>query len=72
MNVEYISGLMEKRKERYEAVADVTVATDGKNVTQICEEIIAKLIALDNEQDNNNYTDKGKRHTGCSRTGTDQ
>ena len=33
MNVEYISGLMEKRKERYEAVADVTVATDGKNVT---------------------------------------
>ena len=34
------------------AVADVTVATDGKNVTQICEEIIAKLIALDNEQDN--------------------
>ena len=52
MNVEYISGLMEKRKERYEAVADVTVATDGKNVTQICEEIIAKLIALDNEQEN--------------------
>ena len=52
MNVEYISGLMEKRKERYEAVADVTVSTDGKNVTQICEEIIAKLIALDNEQDN--------------------
>ena len=52
MNVEYISGLMEKRKERYEAVADVTVATDGKNVTQICEGIIAKLIALDNEQDN--------------------
>ena len=49
MNVAYISSLMEKRRERYEAVADVTVATDGKNVTQICEEIIAKLIALDNE-----------------------
>ena len=44
---------MEKRKGvAMEAVADVTVATDGKNVTQICEEIIAKLIALDNEQDN--------------------
>lgn len=55
MNVEYISGLMEKRKERYEAVADVTVATDGKNVTQICEEIIAKLIALDNEQTINRH-----------------
>ena len=26
---------MEKRKERYEAVADVTVATDGKNVTPV-------------------------------------
>ena len=46
-----ISSLMEKRRERYEAVADVTVATDGKNVTQICEEIIAKLIALDNEKE---------------------
>ena len=51
MNVAYISSLMEKRRERYEAVADVTVATDGKNVTQICEEIIAKLIALDNEKE---------------------
>ena len=38
-------------RDSYEAVADVTVATDGKNVTQICEEIIAKLIALDNEQE---------------------
>ena len=37
MNVEFISSLMDKRKERYEAVADITVATDGKNVTQICE-----------------------------------
>ena len=41
-----------QRQRCYEAVADVTVATDGKNVTQICEEIIAKLIALDNEQEN--------------------
>ena len=46
------AALWKSEKERYEAVADVTVATDGKNVTQICEEIIAKLIALDNEQDN--------------------
>ena len=44
----FIRRLMDKRKERYEAVADITVATDGKNVTQICEEIISKLIALDN------------------------
>lgn len=47
MNVEFISSLMDKRKERYEAVADVTVETDGKDATQICEEIISKLIAVD-------------------------
>ena len=51
MNVEFISGLMDKRKDRYEAVVDITVATDGKNVTQICEEIISKLIALDNAKE---------------------
>ena len=51
MNVEFISGLMDKRKDRYEAVADITVDTDGKNVTQICEEIISKLIALDNAKE---------------------
>ena len=51
MNVEFISSLMDKRKDRYEAVADITVATDGKNVTQICEEIISKLIALDNAKE---------------------
>lgn len=50
MNVDYISSLMEKRRERYEAAADVTVITDGKNATQICEEIISRLIALDNQQ----------------------
>lgn len=50
MNVDYISSLMEKRRERYEAAADVTVITDGKNAAQICEEIISRLIALDNQQ----------------------
>ncbi|NCB92011.1 MAG: shikimate kinase [Clostridia bacterium] len=49
MNVEFIEELMSKRKARYEAVADITVSTDGKNVVQICEEIITKLIALDNK-----------------------
>lgn len=47
MNVEFISGLLDKRRARYEAVADVSVATDGKSAMQICEEIISKLIALD-------------------------
>ena len=48
MNVEFISNLMEKRRERYQQVADVVVATDSKDVVTICEEIISKLIALDN------------------------
>lgn len=43
MNVEYISGLMEKRRERYETVADIRVATDGKDVREICEEIRSKV-----------------------------
>lgn len=51
MNVDFISQLMEKRREKYQAAADVTVATDGKTVTEICEEIIAKLIKLDNERE---------------------
>ena len=50
MNVEFISGLLEKRRAKYEAAADITVATDGKNATEICEEIIAKLIAFDKEK----------------------
>ena len=31
MNVDFIAGLQEKRRALYEAAADVTVATDGKN-----------------------------------------
>ena len=40
MNVEYIRKLMEKRRTRYEAVADVCVDTDGKDVDAISEEIL--------------------------------
>ena len=39
MNVEYISGLMEKRKERYEAVADVTAVSYTHLVTVDLPEI---------------------------------
>ena len=51
MNVEFISSLMEKRRERYRQVADVTVETDGKSIDEICDEIIAKLIAFDNAKE---------------------
>ncbi len=47
MNVEFIRGLLEKRRPFYEAAADITVATDGKDAAEICGEIISKLIALD-------------------------
>lgn len=40
-NVEYISRLMEKRRPKYMAAADVIISTDGKSDIQICEEIIA-------------------------------
>lgn len=43
MNVEYISGLMEKRRACYEAAADYTVATDGKSSEAICGEILAQI-----------------------------
>ncbi len=42
MSVEYISELMEKRRARYESVADIRVATDGKDVSTICEEILSQ------------------------------
>lgn len=42
-NVEYIAELMEKRREKYEAAADVVIQTDGKSVLEICESLILKL-----------------------------
>lgn len=50
-NVEFISQLMDKRREKYKNIADITVQTDGKSIDEICDEIIAKLIAFDNERE---------------------
>ena len=50
MNVEFISGLMEKRRARYQAAADITIETDDKTITQICDEIISSLIFFDLRQ----------------------
>jgi len=50
MNVEYIAGLMEKRREKYERAADITIITDNKNVEEICKEIIK---SLENQEDKN-------------------
>lgn len=43
MNVEYISELMNKRKQRYLEVADLIIATDGKKVDEIVSEIEKEL-----------------------------
>ena len=43
MNVEYIRTLMEKRKARYKAVADVLIATDGMEISEICEKLLSVL-----------------------------
>ena len=42
-NVPYIAELMEKRREKYEAAADIIVKTDGRSPQDICEEIIDKI-----------------------------
>ena len=41
--VPYIAQLMEKRREKYEAAADIVIETDGKSELQICEELVQSL-----------------------------
>ncbi len=41
MNVGYIQELLRQRAPRYQAAADLTVSTDGRNVEDICREIMA-------------------------------
>lgn len=43
MNVEFIAGLMEKRRSLYEQAADIVIATDGKTKDEIAEEIVTRL-----------------------------
>lgn len=43
MNVEYIKAIMDSRREKYLAAADIVVATDGKSIEEICKEIIRAL-----------------------------
>jgi shikimate kinase len=43
MNVEYIAGLLEKRRPLYEGAADLTVVTDNRSCEEICSEIIQLL-----------------------------
>ena len=47
MNVDYIRALMEKRRERYEAVADVMIPTDGRTIREIAADILEQCGRLD-------------------------
>lgn len=47
--VPFIADLMEKRREKYQAAADIVIETDGKSEMEICEELVKKLRALDSE-----------------------
>lgn len=49
MNEDYIAGLMEKRRARYEDVADMIIDTTDKTIPEVCEEMILKLPAIDNQ-----------------------
>ncbi len=46
-NVPFISELMAKRKSKYEAAADVIIETDGKDELVICEELVQRLLEMD-------------------------
>ena len=37
--VPFIADLMSKRREKYEAAADIIIETDGKSELEICEEL---------------------------------
>ena len=47
--VPFIADLMEKRREKYQAAADIVIETDGKSELEICEELVKKLRILDAE-----------------------
>lgn len=42
-NVEFIVELMEKRREKYEAAADIMIETDGKTKQEICKELMQRI-----------------------------
>ena len=44
--VPFIADLMEKRRAKYEAAADIVIETDGKSELEICEEMIHRLCLL--------------------------
>ncbi|WP_346663928.1 shikimate kinase [uncultured Merdimonas sp.] len=48
-DIESITKLMEERREKYEAAADIVVRTDQKSVHQVCEELVQRLMEMEEE-----------------------
>lgn len=46
-NVKDISELMEQRRKKYEAAADIVISTDNKTVPAICEELVQRLMEME-------------------------
>lgn len=51
MDVAYISNLMESRREKYHAAADLVINTSGKKVVEICEELLQALSAVQRDKE---------------------
>lgn len=45
--IPYISQLMAERREKYEAAADIIIQTDHKSESEICEELVRRLLEMD-------------------------
>lgn len=43
-NVSFIGDLMEKRRQKYEAAADIIIETDHKTELEICEELVQRIL----------------------------
>ncbi|WP_286153528.1 shikimate kinase [Sporofaciens musculi] len=46
-SIKGISELMEQRREKYEAAADIIINTDNKTVLKVCEELVQRLMEMD-------------------------
>lgn len=48
-NVKGIAELMEQRREKYEAAADIVIQTDHKTVLEVCEELVQRLTEMEED-----------------------
>ena len=48
-DVPYISGLMEQRRPKYEAAADITVDTSALTIEEVCREVLRQIQARKTE-----------------------